>query len=438
MDERRILVYCRESRDEGGLLRGRIETQREMLLKYAKEMRLGKVVKVITDDDMTGTDFSRLDVVRELAKSGEIDAILLKDSSRLGRNLTESLLFTEFLREVGVELIFESEVYNEDIFPLEAWFHEMRAKEDSRKIRSVVYHKMREGVYLVAPPYGYLREGTKLLPDPECAGVVEEIFRDFLSGASVGEIAGRLNARELPPPSLYKGRRDAKEAWSAAGVRHILENESYTGSRVMKKTVGASFKDKRRLTTSRDERIILENDHEPLVTRADFEKAASRLASSGRGGGEKTPYAGLLFCGGCGGRLILRRKKGRKPVYVCAAYNRYGNSACTAHRVAPEEIESAVRGAAYGAYFLINASDEVEETLPSLEELYEDLAAGHITRAFFEKMRARVKAPARKEVPFDPAGHEEKLAPLLIGRITACEKGEKGHRYASLEIETRF
>ncbi|MBR5743036.1 MAG: recombinase family protein, partial [Clostridia bacterium] len=212
---RRILVYCRESRDEGGENRERIETQRDMLLRFAREQKLGKIVKVVMDDDATGTDFRRLDAVKALAEEGEIDALLLKDSSRLGRNLTESLLFTEFLEKRGVELLFESEEYNEDFFPLAAWFHEQRAKEDSRKIRRVLYHKMEEGELLISPPYGYRRDGRRLLPG-EAAETVREIFRRFLEGETPGEIARRLDQAGVPTPSRDTGRKDAAPRWSRA------------------------------------------------------------------------------------------------------------------------------------------------------------------------------------------------------------------------------
>ena len=433
-----MLVYCRESRDEGGLQSERIETQKAMLLRYAEEENLGRVVRIISDDDMTGTDFTRLNVVRELAARREIDVLLCKDSSRLGRNLTESLLFTEFLSRTGVELIFQSEAYNEDIFPLEAWFHEMRAKEDSRKIRGVLYHKMETGEFLIAPPYGYKREGTRLFPDPETADAVREIFDAFLAGAATGEIAARLDAEGRLPPSLYKGRSAASDHWSAGSVRHILENESYTGVRVMKKTVGRSFKDKKRIVMPPEARVTIRDDHEPLITREAFEAAEKLLAAKRRGSGRKTPYGGLLYCGGCGGKLILRDKKGRPTVYVCAAYNRYGTAVCTAHRVTPEELAALTRGAAYGAYLLSEGREQKKKNGPTLEELYEDLAEGRISRAFFEKMRARISPDEEEMTPFDPAGHEEALAPLLLSRIVAYEKGEKGYLYPTLEAETRF
>ncbi|MBR0144824.1 MAG: recombinase family protein [Clostridia bacterium] len=437
----RLLVYCRESRDENGENRERIETQRDMLLTYAREKDLGQVVKIVMDDDVTGTDFRRLDAVREMAERGEIDAVLLKDSSRLGRNLTESLLFTEFLGKCGVDLLFESEEYNEDFFPLEAWFHEQRAKEDSRKIRRVLYHKMAEGDLLISPPYGYARDGKRLVPG-EAAATVKEIFRLFLSGESPGEIARRLDREGIPTPSRDKGRKNASLCWSGATVRRILSDEVYTGRRTYRKTVGKSFKDKRRLSTAPGERIVREEDHPPLIDGKDFEAARGKLQKLTRGSSGKTPFAGLLFCGGCQSRMVLRKKKGREEIFVCSRFNKGGRRLCAMHGIPRAAVEAAVRGAARGL-----AASEPEKKAKNgpaesgalLEALYEDYIAGRIAPAFFEKARAKLApdpaAPAGGD--FDPRRKEEELAPLLIARMTLYEKGEGGFDRKTLLVRTR-
>ena len=74
--------------------------------------------------------FSRFDDIRERAKrKKEIDVIsfqkILQD---LGRNQKEALDFVEYLEEQGVEIIFEDEQYNEEMFGLYAWFNERRSK----------------------------------------------------------------------------------------------------------------------------------------------------------------------------------------------------------------------------------------------------------------------------------------------------------------------
>ncbi|MBR5869042.1 MAG: recombinase family protein [Clostridia bacterium] len=423
----RVFLYVRESRDEGGEHRDRIDTQREMLLRYAAENRLGEVVGILEDDDATGTDFRRLDRVRTLAAAGEIDILLLKDSSRLGRNLKESLLFTEFLEGCGVELCFAGGTYNEDLFPLEAWFHEMRAKEDSRKIRGVLYHKMATGDFLISPPYGYLREGNRLVPDPEAGPVVRRIFDLFLGGASTGEVAHTLNGLGIPTPSAHKGIRGAAVAWSAGSIRRILGDPCYLGIKTNRKTVGKSFKNKKRIPTDPKDRVVLPGDHEGLIPEACFFQAAQRLRESTRGGGQASPYRGMVICGGCGSRLMLRTRSDRDPALICPKWHRQGKRACTSHHIPIGDLDRAVRGAVRGFYCENRQEPIPQSPGPALETLYEDLLAGRISPAFFENMRQRFTLASKTPnlpLDLDPFGWEERAARLLIEKMVVLDPGD--------------
>ncbi|MFQ9873103.1 MAG: recombinase family protein [Oscillospiraceae bacterium] len=100
-DARRVVLYCRESRDENGENFERIETQRDILLDFCRRRQLNNIVGIILDDDKSGTDFSRFDSIVRAAQRREIDVLVFKDSSRLGRNLRESLNFIEQMQRLG-------------------------------------------------------------------------------------------------------------------------------------------------------------------------------------------------------------------------------------------------------------------------------------------------------------------------------------------------
>ena len=104
-EEKRVVIYCRESRDDYGENYERIEAQRDLLVKYCKSHGYTNIVDIIMDDDKSGTDFSIFDYIRERAKNKEIDVIVFKNSARLGRNQKEALVFVEYLEEQGVEII---------------------------------------------------------------------------------------------------------------------------------------------------------------------------------------------------------------------------------------------------------------------------------------------------------------------------------------------
>ena len=63
----------------------------------------------------------------------------------------------------GVEIIFEDEQYNEEMFGLYAWFNERRARDDSKNIRRNLRHKIEEGDLLVKAIYGYNKDGKQLV-----------------------------------------------------------------------------------------------------------------------------------------------------------------------------------------------------------------------------------------------------------------------------------
>lgn len=175
-EKKRVIIYCRESRDDYGENYERIETQRDLLIKYCKSHGYTNIVDIIMDDDKSGTDFSRFDDIKERVKSKQIDTIIFKNSARLGRNQKEALAFVEYLEEQCVEIIFEDEQYNEEMFGLYAWFNERRARDDSKNIRRNLRHKIEEGELLVKAIYGYDKVGKQLVINTETAPIVQEIF----------------------------------------------------------------------------------------------------------------------------------------------------------------------------------------------------------------------------------------------------------------------
>ena len=68
-DERKVLIYCRESRDEGSENYERIETQRDILLRFCQNRNMTNIVGVVMDDDVSGTSFRRFEgIIRKLSR----------------------------------------------------------------------------------------------------------------------------------------------------------------------------------------------------------------------------------------------------------------------------------------------------------------------------------------------------------------------------------
>ena len=366
-EEKRVVIYCRESRDDYGENYERIETQRDLLVKYCKGHGYTNIVDIIMDDDKSGTDFSRFDDIRKRAKNKDIDVIVFKNSARLGRNQKEALDFVEYLEEQGVEIIFEDEQYNEEMFGLYAWFNERRARDDSKNIRRNLRHKIEEGELLVKAIYGYEKEGKQLVINPETAPVVQEIFELYSKCWGYKKIATYLNKKGVPTPSQSRGFANAKQTsnWKAQHIVRILDDRRYIGDYVGGKTEKVSFKSKKTIIKAQEEWTILENHHEPIIEKALFEKVQKirtkrKKESDKYNNGfkfvdtENNLYSGLLYCGRCGTPMYKRKgttgTRKRPDSYLCKKYSNDGaikddireNYGCRPHRIRIEYLDQIV------------------------------------------------------------------------------------------------
>lgn len=422
---RRALVYCRESRDDFGEHYERIETQRDILLAFCAREGLSPIVEVVMDDNVSGTQFARMEHVLQKARAGEMDVLVLKDASRLGRNLRESLNFMHAIEEAGVQVVFESERYDEQFFPLLAWFNEQRAREDSQKVRRVFRHKMEMGELLIHPPYGYIKTSEKqLAPHPETSLIVRRIFTAFAEGQSARAIADTLCAEGIPTPSQSYGDGRARSAlpvaerWMPQHIYRILGNPAYTGRMVYARRTKKSYKSSAYIHQDPEDWITVEDHHEAIVQRELFELAQEkkRRAKKTRSTSKHMqPLSGLLFCGKCGARLVQRIRPGRPAAYVCATHQREGAPketelgalGCRSHHIRQEDLlrmitaylqhllkDELACACEYAAF--ISGQTGREEKISSLqaelgkqqmlaERIYEDYLDGLIDRALYRK-----------------------------------------------------
>lgn len=417
-EEKRVVIYCRESRDDYGENYERIETQRDLLVKYCQSHGYTNIIDIIMDDDKSGTDFSRFDDIRNRAKNKEIDVIVFKNSARLGRNQREALEFVEYLEEQNVEIIFEDEQYNEEMFGLYAWFNERRARDDSKNIRRNLRHKIEEGELLVKAIYGYNKVGKELVINEETAPVVQEIFELYSKDWGYQKIATYLNKKGIPTPSQSRNFANAKQTanWKAQHIVRILDDRRYIGDYVGGHTEKLSFKSKKTRVKDQAEWTIIENHHEPIIDKELFEKVQKirnkrKKESDKYNNGfkfvdvENNLYSGLLYCGRCG-RPMYKRKgntgtRKRPDSYLCKKYSNEGtikdireDYGCTPHRMRIEYldqivnsyIDNLISNPEFKSFVMDNAKaistnkailekevNKSKETIEKLENLYKKL-----------------------------------------------------------------
>ncbi len=339
-----VIIYCRESRDDGFYNYERIETQRDLLIAFCEKQSLGKIVRIFMDDNQSGTNFERLSPIKEMVEKKQVDIILCKDASRLGRNILESLSFAEFLQLHKVELVFESEKYDEDMFPLVAWFNERRVKDDSVKIRRVLRYKMEDGSLLIKAPYGYTKNGNKLEINKETAVVVQEIFRLYISGKRMNEIATMMNINGYPTPSQLKTQYENTNqtpVWNKQHISRILNHLIYTGDMPYSMREKLSYKSKKYRAKDRSDWIVFENHHEPVISKEIFEMAQEKIKlHKNLRQHNKNVFCGLLYCGRCGSFLKRKEQAEGKAYFICSKNDKEGGikendmqKGCSTHRI---------------------------------------------------------------------------------------------------------
>ena len=352
-------LYERLSRDDE--LQGEsnsISNQKQMLEDFARRNGLPNPTH-FTDDGISGTRFDRPGflAMMEEVEAGRVEAIVIKDMSRLGRDYLKVGQVMEVLRQRGVRLIaindgVDSLKGDDDFTPFRNIMNEFYARDTSRKIRSVFKSKGMSGKHLTGTViYGYLWDEKRehWLVDEEAAEVVRRIFSLTLEGYGPYQIACKLSADRIEIPVVHLARfnegvnrsKPVKDpyGWGSSTIVNILKKREYLGHTINFKT-RKHFKDKKSHYVSEDEWTIFENTHEAIIDQPTFDlvqKIRSNVRRYPNGWGEAAPLTGLLYCADCGGKMYVHRTNNGKRVsqYTCSNYTKVpcGTLCSTQHRI---------------------------------------------------------------------------------------------------------
>ena len=352
-------LYERLSRDDE--LQGEsnsISNQKQMLEDFARRNGLPNPTH-FTDDGISGTRFDRPGflAMMEEVEAGRVEAIVIKDMSRLGRDYLKVGQVMEVLRQRGVRLIaindgVDSLKGDDDFTPFRNIMNEFYARDTSRKIRSVFKSKGMSGKHLTGTViYGYLWDEKRehWLVDEEAAEVVRRIFSLTLEGYGPYQIACKLSADRIEIPVVHLARfnegvnrsKPVKDpyGWGSSTIVNILKKREYLGHTINFKT-RKHFKDKKSHYVSEDEWTIFENTHEAIIDQQTFDlvqKIRSNVRRYPNGWGEAAPLTGLLYCADCGGKLYVHRTNNGKRIsqYTCSNYTKVpcGTLCLTQHRI---------------------------------------------------------------------------------------------------------
>ena len=202
--------------------------------------------------------------------------------------------------------------------------NDMYAKDISKKIRSVLKEKQKQGEYICSiPAYGYKRHPTiknKLVIDEQVRNIVEKIFDMYSNGHGSVEIVNFLNNNKFLSPTGYRKTgliQDSNKTnynWNEVTLCNMLKNEVYIGNTVQNKRSIISYKVKKFRKVDKEEHIRVENTHEPIIDKDTFEKVQCIIEKRGTNTKLKYDYLlrGLLYCYHCKRKLQIVLKKNSK------------------------------------------------------------------------------------------------------------------------------
>lgn len=347
-----VAGYVRLSRDDDKKNYTSIENQKLLINQFASE--LGYVIDIWYEDDgISGYSFNRPGFTKLLDDlEHDIDTVIAKDLSRIGRHNAKVLLLLDDFKERGKRLLLVDDNYDtlnedDDIIGIKTWYNERYVKDTSRKIRKVIRARQEKGTLLLRVPFGYVRDQidkSKIIIIEEEAEYIRRIFELYLKGYGYRKIANILTGQRMPTPSMMINNRylaagkvlkhKITTVWTDGMVSDILKNDFYIGNlRTHKRArVTINGSDRR---VSKEDQILFENNHEPIINKNSFDLVQDimkkRIHSNYRGqSSEGNIFGGCLFCKDCGSRLtpILRKNNTSQKYYLCNTYNQKGKRYC--------------------------------------------------------------------------------------------------------------
>lgn len=360
-----------------------IENQKRILEDYALKKGFTNIVH-FTDDGVRGTTFKRpgLDAMLNEIRAGNVATVIIKDQSRIGRDVVEVGLLKRTFDEHNVRFIAANDnLDTANGFDIMSIFrdviNEWYVADTSRKIKTVFKSRMEKGLRCSGSvSYGYLpsteNKGEWII-DEEAAAVVRRIFHSVLAGESIAEIGRSLRADKIPIPSEHWKRigqpvRAPKYsdpyAWSATTIGYILKRPEYMGRMVLGKTVCENYKTKAHRHTEPEEQFVFEGAI-PVIIDEETWHNVQRIRETKRRQPKREAVSnrltGLLYCADCGAKMTFRSNmvqgKWLDEAFICGRY-RHLTRDCTMHYISAKKIEAALLSAIQRVSWYVRSNEK--------------------------------------------------------------------------------
>ena len=385
---RKAVLYARVSSAEQEREGFSIPAQQRLLREYAAKNDLviaEEFVDVETAKQAGRTNFTKM--LAFLAEMPSINSVLVEKTDRLYRNFRDYVTIDDL--DLEIHLVKEGEVLNRESRSHQKFIHGIKvlmAKNYidnlSEETRKGMAEKAQSGVFPHRAPVGYKNDTTNrtIVQDPERAPYVRQLFEWYASG--------RFSVEELHQRCVNDGFKIAgtkAEVIPRSKVEYLLKNPFYTGQFRWKKQLFAGT-------------------HEPIISRALFDRVQEEFASHGRDRGKyrihEFAFGGLVACGECGYMLTAQRQKGRYVYYKCTNYGKSCSQGYYREEILAEQFEQYVRGIQLRPVVVDWANDVLKQSLEEETDFHNSAVTrlnreleqikGRMNQAYLDKLDGKI------------------------------------------------
>lgn len=362
-----------------------IKNQELIFMNYIKENGL-ELCKFYIDEGITATGREKRPAFEQMVsdiENGEFDVIIVKELSRLARNVetatwTKRMTIEKDVRILSIDNLVDTfDDGKNRMFPVYAWIYENESRTISDRIKSVYQAKQMNGQFLGSvPPYGYVKKDKKLFKRNDYTeDVVKEIFSLFLEGWGQEKIARYLDKKGYPTPAQLVGKSNAGQFWHGTSVKKILTNYHYLGHLVQHRETTKDISIAKRKQVPKDEMIWVYNTHEAIVDETTFNLVQQKIELKMRGKkgdskGNTTRYTenrhlftNYLFCSECGTPYWFR---GNCKGYLCGARLKRGKNVCDNNIIREQHLVEIIKKD-LKQFLQVETSVDIDSKLAKLE-----------------------------------------------------------------------
>ena len=347
----RVAAYCRVSTDSDEQATS-YDIQIEHYTNFIKKNPEWELAGIFADDGITGTNTKKREEFNRMideCMAGNIDLIITKSISRFARNTLDCLKYIRQLKDENIAVFFEKENINtmdtkgEVLLTIMASLAQQESQSLSQNVKMGIQYRYQQGEVQINHNrfLGYTKDENKhLVIEPEGAEIVKRIYREYLEGASLLQIA-----RGLESDHILTAADKAK--WRPETLKKILQNEKYIGDALLQKTYTVDFLSKKRVKNNGIvPQYYVENSHEPIIPRDLYMQVQEEMARrtnirSGKNDkkrvySSKYALSSIVYCGQCGDiyRRVHWNNRGYKSiVWRCVSRLESTGLSCNARTV---------------------------------------------------------------------------------------------------------